>query len=154
MNNKWDTRYGDLAQLISTWSKDPSTQVGAVIVRPDKSIASMGFNGFPRSIEDRTEWLENREEKLKRVIHAEHNALTFCAHEDVTGFTAYVYPLMPCIECARRLVDRGISRIVTVTTPEKAEYMAQPDVILRYSFRVTEDYLEQHGVTHEIMLKP
>lgn len=153
MLNKWDSRYGEMAELVASWSKDPSTQVGAVIVRPDKSIASVGFNGFPRHMEDRAEWYADRTEKLKRVIHAEHNALNFCAHEDVTGYTAYVFPLMPCLQCAERLMAKGIKRVVTVTTPEKAEYMRQPDVAQRYQFQEVLDLFEAHGAQHQVILR-
>lgn len=45
---KWDARFLDLAVFIGDWSKDPSTKVGAVLVRPDRTIAGLGFNGFPR----------------------------------------------------------------------------------------------------------
>lgn len=152
--NKWDLRYGNMAQLVASWSKDPSTQVGAVIVRPDKSIASVGFNGFPRDMEDREDWYADRTEKLKRVIHAEHNALKFCEHEDVSGYTVYVYPLMPCKQCAERLMARGIARVVTVTTPEKAEYMLHPDVIERYHFHQVLDYFSDHGSSHQQIILP
>jgi len=40
----------DLARLVASWSKDQSTQVGAVIVDQDKRIVSTGFNGFPRCV--------------------------------------------------------------------------------------------------------
>lgn len=50
--SKWDSRFMDLARLVAGWSKDPSTQVGAVIVDPDKRIVSTGFNGFPRCVND------------------------------------------------------------------------------------------------------
>ena len=41
-----------MAQLVASWSRDPSTQCGAVIVRPDKTVAAVGFNGFPRGADD------------------------------------------------------------------------------------------------------
>ena len=51
----WDMRFAQLAKLVSLWSKDPSTKVGSVIVRPDKTIASVGFNGFPKGVPDEPE---------------------------------------------------------------------------------------------------
>lgn len=48
MLSKWDERFIELARLVATWSKDPSTKVGAVIVRPYRTVASVGFNGFAR----------------------------------------------------------------------------------------------------------
>ena len=41
---KWNVRFLDLARFIAAWSKDPSTKVGAVLVRPDRTIAAVGFN--------------------------------------------------------------------------------------------------------------
>jgi dCMP deaminase len=50
--DKWDARFLDLARHVATWSRDPSTQTGAVIVRPNRTIASVGYNGFPRDCND------------------------------------------------------------------------------------------------------
>ena len=49
--NKWDKRWLEIASVVSTWSKDPSTQIGAIAVK-DKRLISTGYNGFPRGIED------------------------------------------------------------------------------------------------------
>src|ERR1700677_378614 len=71
----WEKRFIDLAVFISSWSKDPNTRVGAVIVGPDREIRSTGFNGFPRGIDDTPERLNDRDTKLKLVVHAEMNAI-------------------------------------------------------------------------------
>ena len=84
--SKWDARFIALASLVASWSKDPSTQVGAVIVDQDKRIVSTGFNGFPQGVNDAP---VDREIKLLRTIHAEENALLF-ARRNVTGMTIYV----------------------------------------------------------------
>jgi len=47
----WHDRFFAMADLVGSWSKDPSTKVGAVIIRPDRTIASVGYNGFPRGVE-------------------------------------------------------------------------------------------------------
>ena len=52
VSDKWDRRFLELANFVASWSKDPSTKVGAVIVRADRTVASMGFNGFPRGVLD------------------------------------------------------------------------------------------------------
>ena len=52
IDEKWDRRFLALAEHVADWSKDPSTKTGAVIVRPDRTIASMGYNGFPRGMAD------------------------------------------------------------------------------------------------------
>src|SRR5260370_42252317 len=74
---KWDLRYLDMARLGSTWSKDPSTQTGAVIVRPNGTVAGVGFNGFPKGMSDDPALYANREEKYSRIVHCEVNALLF-----------------------------------------------------------------------------
>jgi dCMP deaminase len=107
----WDRRYLELAQLVASWSKDPSTHVGAVIVRPDLTIASTGFNGFPRRMDDKAEWYEDREVKYSRIIHAEINALVH-ALERVAGYTLYTWPMLPCDRCAVQVIQAGIGRVV------------------------------------------
>lgn len=108
---KWDNRFLKMAREISTWSKDPSTQCGAVIVRPDKTIVSLGYNGFPRGMPDNDELLTNRDEKLFRVVHAEMNAI-LTAREPLLGYTLYVWPFSPCERCAVHIIQSGIKRVV------------------------------------------
>jgi len=110
--SKWDTRFIDLAKLVASWSKDPSTQVGAVIVDKDKRIVSTSFNGFPQGVDDES---TEREIKLLRTIHAEENALLF-ARRDVTGMTVYV-TRPPCARCAAKLIQSGVSRVVYPLPP-------------------------------------
>lgn len=109
--SKWDNRFIGLANLIATWSRDPSTGVGAVIADKNNRIVSMGFNGFPRSVRDDDAILENRDEKLRRTIHAETNAILF-APRPVAGCTIYVtHP--PCAKCAAVIIQSGIARVVS-----------------------------------------
>lgn len=109
--NKWDTRYLDLAMHVAGWSKDPSTKTGCVIVRPDRTVAAMGYNGFPRGVEDRAERLNDRPTKYGMVVHAEANAI-LSAHHSVAGCTAYVWPWPPCSNCAALVIQAGIVRVV------------------------------------------
>ena len=103
----WSLRYLELARHIAAWSKDPSTKVGAVIVRPDNTIASVGYNGFPRGVSDTQ--LDNREYKLQRTIHAEMNAI-LSAKEPLSGYTLYV-TLAPCSHCAAAIIQSGIKSV-------------------------------------------
>ncbi len=48
--DKWDQRFINLARLVSSWSKDPRKKVGAVITNPNRSVASLGYNGFARGM--------------------------------------------------------------------------------------------------------
>ena len=95
----WDERFFALADMVGSWSKDPSTKVGAVIIRPDRTIASVGYNGFPRGVYDGPEIYEDRPRKLLRTVHAEANAI-LSAREPLHGYTLYVTPLHPCANCS------------------------------------------------------
>ena len=114
--NKWDERFLDMARLVSGWSKDPSTKCGAVIVRPDRTIVSTGFNGFPRGCSDDPEVYANRELKYARVVHAELNAILH-AKEDLTGYTIYTWPPgfgPSCDRCSAHIIQSGITRVVHI----------------------------------------
>jgi dCMP deaminase len=110
----WDQRYIDLAKHISTWSKDPSTKVGAVIVGNFGQILSLGYNGFPRGIEDSHDRLIDREQKYALTVHAEMNAIYNATHNGVSlnGSTLYVYGLPICSDCARGVIQVGIKKVV------------------------------------------
>lgn len=112
LSNKWDCRFIDLADYVAQWSRDPSTQVGAVIVRNDKTVASLGFNGFPRGVIDSTERYNDRPTKYKFICHAESNAI-LTAQESLHSCTIYTSPLYPCNECAKMIIQSGITRVVT-----------------------------------------
>lgn len=100
---KWDKRMLGLAKHVATWSKDPSTQVGAVLAC-HKKVVSLGYNGFPPEIEDTYELLHDREAKYEKVVHAEKNAIRF-ANRDGRLMTLYTYPFPPCRECAEYITD-------------------------------------------------
>ena len=93
----WDRHFMKMASVVSEMSKDPSTKVGAVIVK-DKVIYGTGYNGFPKNVPDFKEYLEDRKIKYSKIIHAEHNAIKN-AIEVPERSTVYVYPFMPCRKC-------------------------------------------------------
>ena len=117
--DKWDNRFMDIAQNVGTWSKD-STGIGAVIVGKSKQILSQGYNGFPRSLEDKAERITNREEKLKYTIHAEANAIFNAALNgvDIKGSTIYVSGLPCCSNCALAIIQSDIETVVMDTLPD------------------------------------
>lgn len=112
MSEKWDRRYLDLAKFVSTWSKDPSTRVGAVIVSPDNFVLALGYNGLPRGVADLDERLNDRELKYPMIVHAERNAI-ISARQNLTGATLYTYPFMTCAPCAGMVIQAGIARCVS-----------------------------------------
>lgn len=112
--NRWDFRFLALAREIASWSKDPSTKTGAVIVAPDRRIVSLGYNGFPRKMEDCDEWYDNRDEKYSRTVHCEMNA-AIAAKEPLNGHTLYTWPFMSCDRCFVHMIQYGITRFVAPT---------------------------------------
>ena len=130
MSAKWDSRFLDMAALAATWSKDPSTQVGAVIVDQNKRVVSLGFNGFPQGCDDHGDALENRELKLLRTIHAEDNAILF-AQRDITGMTIYVTHA-PCARCAAKIVQSGACRVVHPDLPTVFAARWRDDLLAAY----------------------
>ena len=111
----WDEYFMCIAMLVSLRSKDPSSQVGAVLVRDNKIIGT-GYNGFPTGC-DETQFSWEREvdelgwlnTKYPYVIHAEANALLNTV-DDPKGCDLYV-TLHPCNECAKLLIQGGIRKV-------------------------------------------
>ena len=112
--SKWAARFLDLEEHVAEWSHDPRTKVGAVIVDDQKRVVSMGYNGFPRGVNDSDERYNDRSTKHLFVCHAERNALDNAPHS-VEGCTMYV-PLLPCNECAKSIIQNGISKVVSYKT--------------------------------------
>ena len=111
----WDEYFMGVALLSSQRSKDPGTQVGACIVNQDKKIVGVGYNGFPRGVDD-DEFPWDREgafldTKYPYVCHAELNAILNSISRDLKGCTIYV-ALFPCNECAKAIIQSGITEIV------------------------------------------
>ena len=110
----WDEYFMGLAHLSAKRSKDPSTQVGAVIVSKDHRVVGIGYNGFPNGCSD-DEFPWDREGEFAQtkypfVVHAELNAI-LNSNSDLRGCSIYV-SLFPCNECAKAIIKSGISRIV------------------------------------------
>lgn len=112
---KWDHRFLRMAEEYASWSKDPSTKIGCVVIDPQKRrVLSGGYNGFPRGIIDTKERLENREIKYKYVVHAEMNAIYNATLNGVSleGATLYCVGLPTCSACALGIIQVGIKRVV------------------------------------------
>jgi len=109
----WHKRFLDLAKHISTWSKDPSRQIGAVIVGEDNQILSVGYNGFPRGIKD-DDRLQDRETKYSLIVHAEMNAIYNATYNGIKlkDSTLYVTGLPVCSDCAKGVIQVGIKTII------------------------------------------
>jgi len=108
---KWHIRFMKLALEVASWSKDPSTQVGCVLVR-NKKVLSTGYNGLPKNLSDSLDILHDREKKYELTVHAEVNAVTTAALHGISteGATAYV-TFNPCSRCAAVLINAGVTSV-------------------------------------------
>lgn len=110
----WDDYFMGLAHLSSFRSKDPGTQVGAVVVDSTHKVVSIGYNGFPTGCDDDVfPWQREGslyESKYAYVVHAELNAI-LNSPRSLTGCSIYV-SLFPCNECAKAIIQSGIKTIV------------------------------------------
>jgi dCMP deaminase len=123
MDSKWDKRFMRVAQEISSWSKDPSKQIGAVAVNSDRRILATGYNGFPKGIEDIPARYEDRTIKYDLVVHAEMNCIYNATFSGISlkDSTMYVWGLPVCHDCAKGIIQVGINRIVIgmMDSPQK-----------------------------------
>jgi dCMP deaminase len=151
-SGKWDKRWMEIAQHFGTWSKDPSTKVGCVIVGSSNQVLSQGFNGFPRGATDSLARYHNRAVKYKWVEHAERNAVYNAARTGTSLMQATLYvPWFPCAECARAVAQSGITTLVTYNpSGYDKEFMVRwgEDFIVScdilYETKVTIRYIERH----------
>tara|TARA_Y100001937_G_scaffold27190_1_gene39024 strand:- start:21137 stop:21598 length:462 start_codon:yes stop_codon:yes gene_type:complete len=145
ISNTWKSRYLDLAERISHWSKDPSTKVGCIVIGKDGQVLSQGFNGFPRKFSDDLELYVMRETKYRFIVHAEMNAIY---HATLNGISLknsvfFIHGLHVCHECAKALVQVGAKGVVMRQTKETSTKWAE-------SFHYAQEILTQGGIEYEI----
>jgi dCMP deaminase len=132
----WDYRFLELAETVATWSKDPSTQVGSVVVDSKRRVIGLGYNGFPRGVHDYIDRYEDKVTKYLFVSHAERNALD---NSPISVENATLYAtLFPCNECCKSIIQRGIRRVVTFTP--------NPDKQALHNHHITTMMLSESGV--------
>jgi dCMP deaminase len=108
----WDVWFMKQVYLVAEKSKDPSTKIGAILVK-DNHIISSGYNGFPRKVRDRKGRYLKREIKYKFVVHAEDNAVLAAARFGISTLDTVLYTQgIPCCECAKSVIQGGIKTIV------------------------------------------
>jgi dCMP deaminase len=104
-----DDKYMGLAFWMASFSKDPNTQMGAVIISKENFPLGWGYNGPPRGIKD-TEINWARPDKYDYIIHAEENAIDHSS-ASLQGATLYVTG-KPCKKCMLRIITTGIKKVV------------------------------------------
>lgn len=109
----WPTYFRNLAHVVKTKSKDNNTQIGAVLVGRDNTVVSLGYNSFPRGIDDSRPERQERPEKYYWFAHAERNAIYNAARSGVSTLdtTMYLTCGMPCCDCAIAIINSGVRNI-------------------------------------------
>jgi dCMP deaminase len=116
MQETWDDYFIRMAMLVASKSKDRSTKVGVVIVGRDHEVRSTGYNGFPRGVDDAVEHRHERPAKYKWTEHGERNAIYNAARVGIPVRDCTIYlpwGPAPCTDCARAIIQAGITRVVT-----------------------------------------
>ncbi len=112
---KWTRRFMSIAEHIATWSRDPSTKVGAVIVgcgAASKKVIGMGFNGFPRGVDDLPGRYDHRPTKYAMIVHSEANAILDARGHDTTG-GCLITTKFPCSSCAKLIIQAGLLSVIS-----------------------------------------
>lgn len=136
--SNWDNRWIDLCKLVASWSKDRSRQVGAVIVDNRNTVVALGWNGFPRGIQDDIEERHQRPDKYKWTEHAERNAIYNACSKGISLLNTTMYLLWyPCADCARAIVQCGVAGIVCVEPDWNDPTYAHDFQIVREMFEET-----------------
>jgi dCMP deaminase len=110
----WDECFMRMARTIAERSKDPSTQAGAVIATTNNVVVGLGYNGFPRGVDnDAFPWEREGElpdTKYAYICHAEENAV-YNANKQTHGCKIYT-TLFPCNECAKTIIQNGVTEVI------------------------------------------
>lgn len=141
---KWHCRFLRLAEEVASWSIDPSTKVGCILVL-DRRVISTGYNGFPRKINDDLDRLMDREKKYDITVHAEVNAVTTAALHGVSTKDCIAYVTFnPCSKCAAVLINAGIKEVyVSGKDPIPDRWLP--------NFITASNLLEEAGVLHKVL---
>lgn len=144
----WDEYFLGLAEAAKLRSKDPNTQVGALIVSPDRRRTVIGYNGMPEGMDEGSCWDDAC--KDDHVIHAEQNAISNAARTGVPveGATIYI-TLPPCLPCARAITAAGIKRVVYPSSAYWDWVNRKP--VWKERFQRALDYLYRNKVTYHAL---
>jgi dCMP deaminase len=144
----WDECFMRMSHVISERSKDPNTQVGAVVVNYNNVVVGVGYNGFPRGIEnDALPWEREggfEDTKYAYVCHAEENAI-YNANNSTKGCKIYCIEL-PCNECAKTIIQNGIKEVIF----ESTKHINTPGVAAaKKMFKLTGVKVRQYTCSHK-----
>ena len=140
MTNKDIEYFFNIASVVASRSKDPSTKTGAVIVSKTRQIIACGYNGFPSGFPDNPELYNNKELKYPRIVHAEMNAILSAAKHGISTQDAsiFVVPIQVCNECAKAIIQAGIKHVYCKVFKDTDTW--------RESFKVSQELFDACGV--------
>lgn len=139
----WDEYFMNLAIEASKRSKDPSTKIGSIIVDQNRVIRGIGYNGFPRNVLDTPERWNDKYDKLDYVVHGELNAILNSSGY-LDGCTIYIWPLFSCNNCAKAVIQSGITRVVAPSPDEIRAGSKYPIALEMYAEAgIVVDFYEQ-----------
>jgi dCMP deaminase len=125
-SNKWNKRGIEVARTVAKWSKDQSTQVGAVVMMEDGTPLTFAYNGFARGVNDDVEERHERPAKYKWTSHAEENAIANMARIGAKAYGTTLYVThFPCSGCARKIIQAGIKRIVVDSASMSDDFLSR-----------------------------
>ena len=109
----WDDYFMSMVYLVASKSKDERTHIGAVIVGPNKEVVSLGYNSFPRKLNDYIPQRQKKPEKFFWFEHAERNAIynATLIGTSLKGCKMYTNGV-PCANCARGIIQAGIFEVI------------------------------------------
>lgn len=145
----WDTKFIGMADLVASWSKDRSTKVGAVIVGPNNEVLSVGYNGFPRKVNDDLDERHERPVKYQYTEHAERNSIYNAARHGIRleGTRIYLnWEPYPCPDCTRAIIQAGIRSVVGPNRPFPGQSWQE-------SFKQSRAMMEEAGVEVRTVLE-
>lgn len=148
-SEKWHYRFMEVAKLIASWSKDPNTKTGAIVVGPDREIRATGYNGLVRGVNDDIPERMERPTKYDFFEHAERNAVynACLTGTSLKGCVLYAtHP--PCTDCARAIIQAGIKMVVTNRLADDANAPASG---WRDKLVYSEQMFKEAGVEYKIL---
>jgi len=126
----------EVANTISTWSKDKSRKTAAVIVDGRQCLISIGWNGFPRGIDDDVLARHQRPDKYLWTEHAERNAIyNAAANGNKVGGCRMYLPWYPCADCARAIIQSGIVELLCYEPDWADEKWKEDFMVVREMFK-------------------
>ena len=109
----WDDYFMTMVYLVASKSKDESSHLGAVVVGPKNEVRSVGYNSFPRGLNDNVSERQEIPEKYFWHEHAERNAIYNATLIGVSLEGCRIYANgIPCADCARGIIQSGIKEVI------------------------------------------